>query len=381
MIDITPALARIEAAFATAGHELWLVGGCVRDHLRGIAPKDIDLATTATPEEQIAIYDASGIHHIPTGLQHGTITAVADGEAYEITTFRTESDHDGRHATVAYTRDLADDLSRRDLTINAIAMSFSGEIVDPFGGVDDVRTGTVRFVGEPRDRIREDYLRIMRWFRFVGRFAENLDIAGSDVDAITAEADSLSRISVERIWAEMQRILSGPRPYGVIDLMDRTGVLRAIGITSGDTDRLAAMTPHTGDPCLLLAAWLGADASETAKGWKASNAECDAAAFAASRLAGYDLASAKADLVEGVPMAWIAPVLKTRGQTDVYRAIADWDVPTFPVQGRDLIAAGRKPGPAMGEGLAAMKRSWAASDYAKDRDSLIAEWSTTDVAA
>ena len=161
---VKPELLRLEKMFADAGFELVFVGGCVRDALLGKEPKDVDLATSATPEEQISLYNQNGIRFIETGLQHGTVTAVLDGEPYEITTYRIDKETDGRHAKVDYTRDLVEDLSRRDLTFNAIAMRFDGTLVDPFDGMADLHNGRVRFVGNAQQRIEEDYLRILRFF-------------------------------------------------------------------------------------------------------------------------------------------------------------------------------------------------------------------------
>ena len=371
-ITIPTALAELGARYEAAGHEIWLVGGCVRDHVLGLPCKDVDLATSATPEEQVAICEAGGYRWYGTGLQHGTLTVLAGGVPYEITTFRTDVETDGRHATVAYTRDLETDLARRDLTINAIAMSFDGRVVDPFGGVHDALARHVRFVGRPAERIAEDYLRILRWFRFMGRFADALDQTGPDVEAIAAGAKGLSRISVERVWLEMQRILSGPRPYGVIDLMKRAGVLAAIGIEGGDTDRLADMRPHTDDPRLLLAAWMGDAAPDVAQRWKTSADEREEIAFASSRMTSpYALADVKADLVRGVPKAWIMPILKLRGMRDEYRAVADWDAPAFPIQGRDLLASGMKAGTIVGDTLRRLREDWTASDYTLTRDDLL----------
>jgi poly(A) polymerase len=373
-IAIPTALAELARVYEAAGHEIWLVGGVVRDHILGLPSKDVDLATSATPEEQVELANAAGYRWFATGLQHGTLTILAGDEPYEITTFRTDVETDGRHATVAYTRDLATDLARRDLTMNAIAMSVTdGRVVDPFDGVKDVLERRVRFVGDAGERMREDYLRIMRWFRFVGRFAENLDFSLDDVDAISANAAGLSRISVERVWSEMQRILAGPRPYGIVQLMGDTGVLDVLGVPRGDLERLADMRPHSNDPALLLAAWLGDDAPEVSRRWKTSTAEQEAVAFMAARIGiRYEIEDAKADLVAGVEPRRVDVLLRTRDKGHIIKAMMHWETPTFPVQGRDLTAAGMKPGPAMGETLRSLKAAWAASDYTLTFDQLMA---------
>lgn len=364
-ITIPTALAELGRVYEAAGHEIWLVGGVVRDHILGLPSKDVDLATSATPEEQVELAERAKYRWYATGLKHGTLTVMAGDEPYEITTFRTDVETDGRHATVAYTRDLMTDLERRDLTMNAIAMSLTdGRIVDPFGGVQDALERRVRFVGDAGERMREDYLRILRWFRFVGRFAENLDFSLDDVDAISANAEGLSRISVERVWSEMQRILSGPRPYGIVQLMGNTGVLDVLGVPKGDLERLAEMRPHTPDPALLLAAWLGADAPSVAERWKTSKPEQAAVAFMAARLdARYEIDDAKADLVAGADPRWVDVLLRTRDKGHIIKAMMHWETPTFPIQGRDLIAAGMTPSPLVGETLRTLRDAWAASDY------------------
>lgn len=372
-IRIPEALATLGRLYESAGHEIWLVGGCVRDHVLDLPSKDIDLATSATPEEQVALYEANGYHWIGTGLQHGTITVIAGGEPYEITTFRTDVETDGRHALIQYSKDLEVDLARRDLRFNAIAMAFDGRVVDPYDGIGDARAGKVRFVGEPGERIREDYLRIMRWFRFLGRFGETLDRASPDAEAVRENAAGMSRISVERVWSEMQRILQGPRPGGIVDMMWDLGVLSALDIPRGDADGLANARRHTDNPALLLAVWLGTDAPAVARAWKTSNAEQEAVAFAANRLTSdYTLEAAKLDMVDGVPTIWVDKVLRIQGNNGAIRALIDWTVPTFPVAGRDLVQAGMPAGKEIGERLRMLRAAWIASDYTLEQGQLVA---------
>ena len=371
-ISVPQGLRDLEALYKAAGHELWLVGGSVRDHIRNMPGKDIDLATSATPEEQVSLCESAGYRWIPTGLQHGTLTVLIDGETYEITTFRTDLETDGRHAVVAYTRDLLTDLARRDLTINAIAMSLDGEMVDPFGGVTDIEDRIVRFVGEPAERIREDYLRIMRWFRFLGRFGRELDDDTADAIAVAENAEGLRQISVERIWAEMQRILAGPRPAGIVDMMGRLGVLDVLDVPLGDPDRLADMRKDTDSPALLLAAWLGDQAVAVATRWKASTIERETTAFAALRMAtDYSEEMAKRDLVEGRDEKVVWGVLRLQRNTSALRALAIWDTPSFPLAGRDLVADGMTQGVAIGKRLARLREEWMRSDYVLSRDELL----------
>lgn len=374
-IPTPPGLLRIQEAYAAQGHSLWFVGGCVRDALKGVPCKDVDLATTATPEQQVTACDAAELRWFGTGLQHGTITVVVDGEPYEITTLRRDVETDGRHAEVEWTTDIETDLGRRDLTINAMAMTFDGDLVDPFGGRRDLSYGRVRFVGDAAERIREDHLRILRWFRFFGRFGTNCDMhgrEGADLRAISDAAGLLERISVERIWSETSKILTGPNTLNTLRLMDVSGTLEAIGLVRGEILRFRAARNQTADPAALLAFWQGASAPAIMERWKGSGAERDAAAFVAARLDAYDSVSAKADLVAGARRDVVMALLAAHHGQSAVADMGDWIVPTFPLKGADLVAAGMKQGRAVGERLEAMKAVWAASDYRMDAESLMA---------
>jgi len=371
-LDVPDDLKAIDDAYKAAGHDQWLVGGYVRDHVMGVKAKDLDLATTATPDQQVAICEAAGFRWFGTGMKHGTLTVLAGGEPREITTLRTDVACDGRHAEVAWSRDIVHDLARRDLTVNAIAMTISGDVVDPFDGVRDCLERRIRFVGDAAIRIREDHLRIMRWFRFLGRFGEGVDFAPSDLDAIRAGASQLAAISVERIWSEMSRIITGPQTYGVVQHMGQFEVLDAIGVPQGDLDRLSAASRNSSDPALIMAAWQGAEAPAILERWKASRAEIDAATYAATRMGmRYELEMARTDLVDGADRASILSILRTMDKGHLARHLEDWEIPSMPVQGRDLIAAGMKPGVDVGRRLAAMRTAWIESDFTLTGEELI----------
>ena len=259
ILETPDGLAELKQKFTQEGYELFYVGGCVRDTLMGITPKDIDLTTSATPDEAISLYQRHGFKYFETGLKHGTLTVVIDSVPYEITTYRIDADTDGRHATVEYTRDLRSDLLRRDLTMNAIAMGFDGEIVDPFGGVKDIETNQVRFVGDANERIREDYLRILRWFRFYGRFGAGKSAPHvSAYDAIVDNAHGLAKISVERIWSEVSKIISGPNGIQIMDMLSEMGVAEVIGLpSSGSNLFLNTARSVIRNPAFLMAAYYG----------------------------------------------------------------------------------------------------------------------------
>ncbi len=377
--EIPSALIELGKIFEQDGHEMWLVGGCVRDSLMGLTPKDIDLTTSATPDEQIAIYQREGLHYIETGLQHGTVTVVLDTpegrEPFEITTYRIDRETDGRHATVEFTRSLEADLQRRDLTMNAVAMSFDRVIFDPFGGVADIENRCVRFVGDANERVREDYLRILRFFRFLGRFTTRDDSADVPaLEAIRDNAEGLKNISVERVWSEVSKIVSGPESFTVLSMMGVLGVSKAIGMRVGDTLAVEKAQAVTSDPAVLMAILLGEDVTKLGQRWKWSNEEKETARFIKDRAGepftsrpAYTLDRAKRDLVNGQRPELVKTMMAILGSEEDQKVIGDWDVPVFPVTGAELIQRGVKPGPEMGAMLKKMREEWIASDYSLER--------------
>ncbi len=377
ILDIPAALLDLKAKFTERGFELWFVGGCVRDALMGVSPKDIDLTTSATPDEQVALYRDHNLHYIETGLQHGTVTVVLDRIPYEITTYRIDAETDGRHASVVYTRDLTEDLQRRDLTMNAIAMGFDGEIFDPFGGVADIEANRVVFVGDPNERIREDYLRIMRWFRFYGRFGaqKNADAVKETIPAITANMAGLKQISVERIWSEFSKIISGPHGIEVIDLMNAWEVSETLGLPyTGSNLFLNTARGVIRNPAFLMASYYGRNVKEIASRWKWSNEERQTANFLMERnYFTYDITQAKRDVYEGWSKELTGALLRMRRRAADAAALDAWEVPVFPVSGQDLMAKGMTPGPQMGQTIKAMRERWIASDYSLSKSDMLAE--------
>ena len=204
------------------GDHARVAGGAVRDALLGVEPKDWDVATVLLPTEVMAMAERAGFDVIPTGLQHGTVTVVVDGMPLEVTTLRSDVETDGRHAEVEFVTDWKEDAARRDLTMNAMFMTVDGSVQDFFGGTEDLWEGRVRFVGHATDRIEEDFLRILRFFRFAGR----MGVATFDVEALRAIkrlSPNLSRISGERVWMEMSKILSGNCVREVLERMEHAG--------------------------------------------------------------------------------------------------------------------------------------------------------------
>ena len=216
-------------ALQARGNNAFAVGGCVRNALMGVPVTDVDIATDAMPETVQALAQDAGLKSVPTGIDHGTVTVVSAGVGYEITTFRADTETDGRHAVVRFSADMAEDAARRDFTMNALYADASGQVIDPLGGLPDLEARHVRFIGTAQDRIAEDYLRILRFFRFSAWYGDP-DL-GFDPDALAAIAvslDGLRGLSRERIGAELIKLLSAPEPGPAVGSMAQSGVLNAV---------------------------------------------------------------------------------------------------------------------------------------------------------
>lgn len=274
MIDL-PGLAQLWAALPEAR----MVGGAVRDMLAGRAVADVDMASPLAPEEVMRRARAAGLKAVPTGLAHGTVTVVAAGHGFEVTTLRRDVETDGRHAVVAFTDDWRADAARRDFTINAMSCTQAGELFDYFGGQQDLAAGVVRFVGEAAARVAEDYLRILRFFRFFARYGRGAADAAA-LAAIAQGREGLKQLSAERVWSEVKKILAAPAPLRAVELMGETGVLDVV-LPGARIERLAALLGRGApvEPLLRVAALSDED---LAKRLKLSGAE--AARLAAWRL-------------------------------------------------------------------------------------------------
>jgi poly(A) polymerase/tRNA nucleotidyltransferase (CCA-adding enzyme) len=353
-----PALRAVLAALPGAR----LVGGCVRDALAGREVADIDLATPLRPDQVMAALRAAGLKAVPTGIDHGTVTAVSGHRGFEVTTLRRDVATDGRHAVVEFTDDWHADAARRDFTINAMSMTPDGAVFDYFDGRADLRDGRVRFVGDAATRIAEDYLRVLRFFRFHARYGRGAPDPAA-LDAIRAAAPELRRLSAERVWSELKRILAAPDPRAAVALMARLGVLAAVlpeGAMPARLDALVAADAPA-DPVLRLAALLDGDAAAFAGRLRLANAE--AAVLAALRAGGVPdddadddalrraLADTPREVLAG--RAWLA------GRGGRLRArLAALPAPVFPLHGRDLKAAGVADGPVMGALLRDLRAWW-----------------------
>jgi len=364
------------------------VGGAVRDALAGLPVADVDVAAPLPPEEIIARLSAAGCKVFETGLAHGTVTAVWEHQPIEVTALRRDVLTDGRHAEVAWTTDWREDAARRDFTINAMSLGADGVLHDYFGGREDLARGLVRFVGDPETRLAEDYLRLLRFFRFHARYGEGAPDAAA-LRAIRAAIPGLARLSVERIWMEIKRILMVAEPAPTLSLMAELDVLPAIlpEIAAPDlacVARLVALGAPA-EPLLRLAA-LGGAAPGLAARLKLSTAEVRALRFLQeAEIPGAEIDAAGfrrwraqhgAVALEMQQAAlWLADArdgaaaLRAALRATLHSEAA----PVFPLQGRDLLAEGAAPGPALGALLARVEAFWMAGGCAADHATCLAE--------
>jgi len=381
---ITPGLIDLRDEFQKRGFDLRLVGGIVRDIVRGVKANDVDLCTDANPDEQREVYEAmkarefSSFDFIPTGEQHGTFTVIPcrGGEGFEITSLRTESEHDGRYAVMTYTRDWTEDLSRRDFTINAMALTFDGDLIDPFGGKADLEAKVVRFVGDATARMTEDYLRIMRYFRFLGRISEyKMDMEELESvmpkEAILECMPGLRRISVERIWAEVSKIMNDPRSRWVYPLMLQMGIHEHTALPAGDEwqvakynhlswqvtggDKLPIITPD-----VLMSSFFKdeahAEAVAKALKWSADDREAAKHIMSYKGVATDDSMEYQI-MVKGRKPHHVAKAAAFFGVKGMY-SCHKTSYEQFPQVGEALKAAGIKPGPHMGALIHDLKERW-----------------------
>ena len=355
---------------ALASVRALVVGGAVRNALLGEPVEDIDLATDARPERVIALAEAAGLKAVPTGIAHGTVTLVADGRGFEVTTFRRDVETDGRRAVVAFSDRLEEDAARRDFTINALYAGADGAVIDPVGGLPDLAARRLRFVGDADRRIAEDYLRILRFFRFHARYGRPGGADPAALDACARGAAGLARISRERIGAELRKLLDAPDPREAVRLMDETGVLAVI-LPGADPARLARMVVAEPDfpPAaprwpVRLAALGGAEAAERLRLSRHEARAQEELRFAGSLgEAAWRFGQARAGELAllraadgALPAGWRDRIAAAEGQR-------------LPVTAADL--AGRLTGAALGRGLKAAEAAWIASDFAMPAPALI----------
>lgn len=369
------------------------VGGCVRDALAGRAVHDVDVAAPFPPEEIARRLVAAGLKVFETGLAHGTVTAVRDRQPVEVTSLRRDVATDGRHAEVAWTTDWREDAARRDFTINAMSLARDGRLWDYFGGREDLAAGRVRFVGDPATRLAEDYLRALRFFRFWARYGQG----APDPAALAAIREAVpgfrARIAPERVWMELKRLLEAPDPIAALALMDQSGLRAAAlpeagGAEAGGAEALARLVARGApvDPLLRLAALVpegavgglaerlrlsGAERGRLRALTGASDKFPDPAlapplGVLRAWLAGRGRAAALDEL-------WLAEARDGRERGPLRTTVAAMEVPVFPLQGRDLLALGLAPGPAVGELLQGLRDWWLAGGAEADRTACLNE--------
>ena len=388
-------LARALGALDGEGEETRLVGGAVRDLVLGERPGDFDLATTALPQIVMKRARAAGFGVAPTGLSHGTVTVVVEGRPLEVTTLRHDVATDGRHAKVVFGRDFEADALRRDFTINALSLGRDGTVHDYTGGLADLAARRVRFIGDPRQRIREDYLRILRFFRFSARYgAGALDRDG--FRAAVEEREGVAILSRERVRAELLKLLAAPRASEVVAVVCEAGLL--LPLLAGLTEaarfrRLAAIEAHRGvspDALLRLAAlsvWIEEDAERLRERLRLSNAEFDRLAVLGRALPGLHGLSA--------PPAFDALQLllferRRQGALDAlqiahadsgaaaddwrfaaaYRFLQEAPEPILPVTGADILARGIVSGRRVGATLKTLQALWIRAGFPREPDVL-----------
>ncbi len=359
-----------------AGYQAFFVGGCVRNALLNAPVHDIDIATDAHPDTVMALAAEAGLKPVPTGIDHGTVTVVSDHVPYEVTTFRQDVETFGRHAVVAYSNDVAQDARRRDFTMNALYARPDGTVLDPLGGLSDLAARHVRFIDDPDQRIREDFLRILRFFRFhawYGDPSSGLDSAG--LAAIAAHLEGLSGLSRERVGAEVIKLLSAPDPAPSVAAMRATGVLAHV--LPGAEDRTLALLVHleqsadlSFDPMRRLACLGGDDSAALLRLSKAQTKRLN------SLRHGMESPATTAELGyrHGVDVALDIVVLRGAILETPFDPLARRVAETgaqaeFPVSARDLMPL--YSGPALGARLNDLEKRWIASGFALTRDELL----------
>lgn len=383
----SPATLRVMAALDRAAPGgARFVGGCVRNALLGEPVADIDIATVLEPDAARAALEAAGIAVHPTGIGHGTLTAVADHQPFEVTTLRRDVSTDGRRATIAFTTDWAEDAARRDFRINALYADLTGQIFDYAGGLEDIPGRRIVFIGKAEDRIAEDYLRILRFFRFFAWYGKGVPDAAA-LRACAAMTGGLSQLSAERVWMETRKLLSAPDPAAALQLMEEAGVTRALFGTAGDVRRVSRLVDLGGDdPLVRFSAWLGDNAADRTRTLRLSNVE----ALRIRKMADPDLAHAVAG--EWPTRAGLEKLVYRHGN----QAVADqlwllfseggvppegwggamahalsFEAPAFPLTGADLKRAGLPASPEMGETLRRLEKDWVESRFRLSKAGLL----------
>jgi poly(A) polymerase len=395
-------LQRLLAALNADGEEARIAGGAVRNALLGQAVADVDIATTTTPDETIRRAEAAGFKAIPTGIEHGTVTVTAGGKGHEVTTLRADVETDGRRAKVVFGRDWKADAERRDFTINALYAEADGTVVDLVGGLADLESRTLRFIGDAEARIREDYLRILRFFRFFAWYGSGRPDA-EGLKACARLKDGLERLSAERVWAELKKLLSAPDPSRALLWMRQAGVLTKVlpesekwgidaihGLVAAERDlgwaadamlRLEAMVPPDAERMTALAERLKLSnaGAERLKSW--ALAPKIEPAGVESDLAKKLYRGGRQPIVDRLKLSLASArvrattdndaLVEAGGYSRLLKFAEKWTAPKFPLKGADLQAIGMPDGPEMGKLLKRLEDEWVEADFRLDGGALL----------
>jgi poly(A) polymerase len=365
------------AMLTQAGHQAWFVGGCVRNALLDAPITDIDITTDATPERVTELAEATGFHPVPTGFEHGTVTVVVRGEPFEVTTFRHDVETDGRRAVVAYAGSIEEDAHRRDFTMNALYAAPDGQISDPLGGLPDLEARRVRFIDDACDRIREDYLRILRFFRFHAWYGD--PAGGIDAEALAAVSElsaGLETLSRERVGAEIKKLLAAPDPAPSVAAMAQAGVLAHV-LPGADARALPLLVHQEAalgvapDAMRRLACLGGSDHADRLRLSKAEARHLgrlldNRGSAAAPEELGYRFGAEEGRDI----LLLTAALLEGELPRDMDARLALGAGASFPVTPHDLMPAFQ--GPALGQRLRELEDRWIASGFALSRDELLA---------
>lgn len=354
----------------------YFVGGCVRNALINAPIRDIDIATDATPDHVLKLANLAGIRAVETGVDHGTITLVIENTPYEITTFRQDIETDGRHAVVAFSTDVRDDARRRDFTMNALYADRNGTVIDPLGGLSDLENRRVRFIENPEDRIKEDYLRILRFFRFFAWYGdprEGIDAEG--LAACSANLDGIETLAKERIGAEMMKLLAADDPAPAISSMTQSGVLGAI-IKGADAEKLAVLVHLEGEnsvppQALRRAAILGGQDVE--RSLRLSKKDGCTLRILREEMGSLKTASelgyrCGAKIATDVLLLRGA-VFETPNNENAFLEAERGARQVFPVKAADLMPA--ITGPDLGKALKRLEAEWISSEFSLTRETLL----------
>jgi poly(A) polymerase len=395
-------LQKLLAILNQGGEEARIAGGAVRNALIGESISDVDIATTCLPDEVRKRAQVNGLKCVPTGIAHGTMTVVAEGVPYEVTTLRADVATDGRRAEVAFGRDWQADAERRDFTVNGLYADMDGKVIDLVGGMADIKSRTIRFIGSAEKRIEEDHLRILRFFRFFAWYGSGRPDA-EGLKACARAKETIGKLSAERVWSELKKLFSAPDPSRALLWMRQSGVLTAAlsesekwgidavhGLVAAERDlgwgadplmRLMSIIPPHPERAGELADRLKLAKAERARLelWAAAGLpkpDLDSREFA--RLLYWGDPAALTDRLRLALSASRAQAVnddkemtKAAGYSRLLEFAVTWQKPVFPVKGADLLAEGAIAGPEMGGRLKALEQKWADGDFAQSKAELL----------